>query len=493
MSDISGFESNAAEAAEIIKAAGNVLVVAHIDADGITSAAIASTALDRAKIKNEVRFLKKLSLDDLQSIQCEDYDLFWFVDLGSGLFSKMNEKCIVSDHHRPDPVMSERHVNPHLYGIDGSMEVSGSGVTYAVAKAMGDNKDLSAIAVVGAIGDFQESSCSKLIGYNTKIVEDAVKYAGLKVEVDIRTFGKQTRPMTALFQYATDPKVIDCINPGHADDREACIQFLTDLGVYREGKTRYWYELSRDEKSKVVTAIVNRMIDYGYGIPHVRRMIGETYTLPENLVNTPPGWLNGLQNYDRNNARALFDAKEFSTLLNACGRHGLPDVGMRVCKGNRDKDLLCAMGRQTEHKESLKAAIELVKSGAENGIKCEVSGTALKNIRFFNGGNLIKDTILGTITGMLLNSPEVKCSDKPLIAFADSSDDAGFIKVSGRGTKELVDRGLDLSIAMIESSKECGGSGGGHNIAAGAALPHGKENAFLLKLDKVIGRQINAE
>lgn len=492
MSDVEGFESGAADAAERIKNAGSALVIAHIDADGITAASIASIALQREGIDHEVKFIKKLDPPMLQSVLDEKYDVLWFVDLGSGMYSKMDERCIVADHHRPDSMERERHVNPHLYGIDGSSEVSGSGVTYAISVAMNvNNRDLSALAIVGAVGDFQESAHSRLTGYNHKIVEDAVEYAGMTAEVDIRTFGKQTKPLPILFQYSTDPKLIDYITD-QIDDRESCIKFFTELGIDLN-ETVYWTQLDRVGKATIVSALVNRMIDRGRGVTDVKKLLGEIYTIPENTVGTPENWIMNLPEDMRISARVLFDAKEFATLLNACGRHELPEVGMEVCKGDRSEYLMKALNQQNGHRESLKTAIELVKLGEENGIREEVSGVSLHNIRFFHGGKKIKDTILGIITGMLLNSPEVQCSDKPLIAFADSSDGSNMLKVSGRGTKEMVDHGLDLSLAMIKSSKECGGTGGGHNIAAGASVPYGKENEFLLKLDRLIGQQINGE
>lgn len=492
MSDISGFERGAADAAKMIKSAESALVIAHIDADGITAASIASLTLEREGINHKVKFIKKLDPPVLQSVLDEKYEVLWFVDLGSGMYSKMDERCIVADHHRPDSLETERHVNPHLYGIDGSSEVSGSGVTYAISVAMNENnRDLAALAIIGAVGDFQESAYSRLTGYNHKIVEDAVKFAGTTAEVDIRTFGKQTKPLPILFQYSTDPKLIDYITD-QIDDRESCIRFFTDLGI-DVSEPIYWTQLNRAEKTKVVSSLVNKMIDRCRGVADVKKLLGEIYTIPENTVGTPENWMADLPEEMRSNARVLFDAKEFATLLNACGRHELPDVGMEVCKGDRSEYLMKALNQQNGHRESLKCAIELVKSREENGIKDEVSGVSLRNIRFFHGGKKIKDTILGIITGMLLNSPELQCSDKPLIAFADSSDGSNMLKVSGRGTKEMVDHGLDLSLAMIKSSKECGGTGGGHNIAAGASVPYGKENEFLLKLDKLIGQQINGE
>ena len=46
---------------------------------------------------------------------------------------------------------------------------------------------------------------------------------------------------------------------------------------------------------------------------------------------------------------------------------------------------------------------------------------------------------------------------------------------------------------MSASAQACGGSGGGHNIAAGASVPYGREGEFLLQLDRLIGRQLSGQ
>ena len=42
---------------------------------------------------------------------------------------------------------------------------------------------------------------------------------------------------------------------------------------------------------------------------------------------------------------------------------------------------------------------------------------------------------------------------------------------------------------MKESAREVGGSGGGHDIAAGAVIPRGKEKQFVEIANRLIGDQ----
>lgn len=65
-----------------------------------------------------------------------------------------------------------------------------------------------------------------------------------------------------------------------------------------------------------------------------------------------------------------------------------------------------------------------------------------------------------------------------------SLEDSGKIKLSARGTKKLVEQGLNLGKILAESCAAVGGVGGGHNIAAGATIPNGKLEEFLLEFSK---------
>ncbi|MEE8182920.1 MAG: DHH family phosphoesterase, partial [Thermoplasmata archaeon] len=63
-------------------------------------------------------------------------------------------------------------------------------------------------------------------------------------------------------------------------------------------------------------------------------------------------------------------------------------------------------------------------------------------------------------------------------------------RISGRATKDLVRKGVNLSEAFKESAEVLGGSGGGHSIAAGASIPKGKEEKFLEYVDNTLEVQL---
>ena len=66
-----------------------------------------------------------------------------------------------------------------------------------------------------------------------------------------------------------------------------------------------------------------------------------------------------------------------------------------------------------------------------------------------------------------------------------------FSKVSARGTREMISKGLDLSVAMQKAADAVGGVGGGHNIASGASVPKEMEKEFIRIVDMIIGGQLN--
>ncbi len=457
----------------------NVLVVSHIDADGITSASIAYESLKRADKEVDVRFVKQLDESEIKDLKDNDYDLVWFTDLGSGQLEDIEDfSCVITDHHEPQgdvdsPEMKDRgnilsycdsnilELNPHRYGLDGAKELSGSGTTYLVAREMDrGNKDLSKLAIIGAVGDLQASEKNRLVGKNREILEEAVKEGVVKKRTDASLYGVESRPLPKLLEFASDP-----ILPGLTGDESACTNFLVekDIPLKENEEWRRWYDLTKEEKRRILSGLADRMLDRGFPIEHVESLIGEVYTFPEDSRGS-----------------MLHEAKEFSTLLNSCGRYEKGDVGLQVCLGDRDEYLEKAESLLKGHQKVLVDSLDYVESiGVEE----------LENVQFFHGQDEIPDTVVGTVAGMVLNSGDVD-RRLPIIAFAESEEREG-VKVSSRGTKRLVDNGLDLSSVMTECSKKVGGEGGGHDIAAGALIPYDKEDEFLEEVEKMIGSQLN--
>jgi len=468
-------EAVAQEIAERLQSASFVRVLTHIDTDGIAGGALASEALARAGIEHEVAFTKKLDKAILAEVKRQGSPLVWFVDLGAGMLHAMHGlDAVITDHHVPTErdvpkalrgdlvrfAQSQDRVlmlNPHLAG-EGSDVASGAGCAYAVAKALNSkNTDLAAIAVVGAVGDVQDQEARRLQGYNRTILQDGIEAGVLEAHVDLRLFGRETRPVHKMLEYASDPWI-----PRLSGNEEACIAFLLEQGLdlKSEEKWRAWSDLDRSEKARVVSAIATHMLERGCGAAEVDRLIGEVYTLLREPVGSPTR-----------------DAKEFGTLLNACGRYDAPEVGYRVCRGDREEALAQALRLLRGHREYLKDSMDAIVAA---GI------SQMEALQYFHAGDTIRDTVVGVAASLALNRDGAS-KDLPIFAFAQAADG---IKVSARASRDLVARGVDLAAIMRAASREVGGEGGGHAAAAGATIPPGSEQEFLAIANRLVRGQL---
>jgi RecJ-like exonuclease len=468
---ISALQKISQKAALTIRRQKSVMVVSHIDADGLASAGIACQSLSRLGIEYTPLFLKQLDVRALNCIADQGPDLVMFTDLGSGILDKIcgfDFDFVVADHHRPAQFDADderglvAHINPHLVGADGATSLSGSGASFLLASALApysqkSNDDLAALATVGAVGDLQDMAQGRLVGMNRHILEIGVRRGVLASELDLKLFGKQTRPVFKMLEYSQDPFI-----PGLSGNEDACIAFLKDLGIRLGGERwRRWIDLNRDERSRVVSALMRKGLRAGISGNQIERLIGEVYTLQDEVEGTE-----------------LRDASEYSTLLNATARYGYSDIGLRVCMGDRDSAFHEAQELLRRHRQNLVDGLKLVR---DQGL------TSLDHLQYFDAGDRIQDTIVGIVAGMCFYMAD---RSKPILAFARTEN--GGIKVSARGTQNLVNSGLNLAKAISDAAVVVGGVGGGHNIASGATIPPGKKEEFLELVNMTIGLQLSS-
>ncbi|MDJ1432904.1 DHH family phosphoesterase [Halostagnicola sp. A-GB9-2] len=508
-------DDRARECAKRLCEAEEVLLASHIDADGLTSAAIAASALERANIPFETVFEKQLDEEAIAGIAAREYETVLFTDFGSGQLDVIGEHeddgaftPVIADHHQPADRETEYHLNPLLFGINGASELSGAGASYVLARALAetsgggnepdgsiatdggaeaesganpecgtgtatippaggtgpqaDNRDLAALAVVGAVGDMQASG-GELHGANEGIVEEGVEAGVLETATDLAIYGKQTRPLPKLLEYSTDVYI-----PGISNDSNGALRFLDglDLELKRDGEWRRWSGLTGEEKQTVASALVQRAVSSGVPASKIDGLVGTSYVLSAEPVGTE-----------------LRDASEFSTLLNATARYERADVGLGVCLGNREGALERARTLLRNHRQNLSKGIDLV---TQEGVTTE------EHVQWFDAGDRIRETIVGIVAGMAMGNDGIT-TGKPIFAFAEKEGNDGEdveIKVSARGTHSLVRNGLDLSVVMSDASQAVGGDGGGHDVAAGATVPAGKESAFIERADEIVGEQL---
>ncbi len=541
--DAQAFIDRAKSLAARVKSARSVAIFSHIDADGVSSAAIAYRAVERMGLDPKVHFLKSMSEKDINLINSSEEDLVWICDLGAGSYKSIDRsRCIITDHHHifgsGQSFLEffggmENMLNPVEFGFEGSTHLSGAGCTYFVARELDPaNVDLAYLAIVGAVGDLQDKKARRLEGpLHTSVIEDALGIGVLQVvEDDLPFFGWVTRTAVAMIAFSNDLKAIGCectfsdISQLFKSHGVNTYRGRRNLSIKDENLSKFysWSELDSGSRNILKIALRNSLQSMGKDPAILDGMLGDVYLFPKYPIGS-----------------ASREAKEFATMLNASGRylHSKSEVGpkepiveQQLANGEEKNEVFqgeliikaCldpvsfstdAMSKLGNHRENLKKGMEEIHSIV-----------ALKHIQYLRGridskqnNNKFKytltaeDTILGIIVGMALdqrpNVEEPRFSvrdDMPLIALTDVSPDSmeedvtlqgkngssgERVKVSGRMKRELVDKGIHLGEAMKQAALKVKGVGGGHNVAAGATIPKRKIKAFLEALDEEIGGQ----
>lgn len=450
---------------KILNDNNDFLLVSHHDADGVASCAIIIDLLKFLGKNYEFKILRQLDSAIIKTISAESKSKcksVIFTDMGSGQIELISEnfsdkKIFIIDHHLPQQeylkteieIKTENlkieHVNPHIFGIDGAFEVSGSGMCYFVARELG-RKNLVDIAIVGAVGDMQDSS-GKLIGVNREILKDGIKEGVIKFKKDIRLFGRESRPLPYMLAYATDPFI-----PNISGSENSAADFLLSLGIKprnNDGWVNY-VDLKFEERQKLISALYVRFLNVS---PYAAKsLVGEVYTLLKEKKRT-----------------LLRDAKEFATLLNSCGRQKIPEIGIHICLGDRDEMFKNALSVLEAHRLMIRRGIEYLKI---NGLK------ESKKFYYFDAKGAIDENVVGIIAGMSYSSLNLN-RDKFIVGLADDSEDSTMKKVSARANLDIVKKGVNLGDLMREGCWIVGGEGGGHSIAAGARIPKEGVGKFL--------------
>lgn len=465
----------AAQAADAIKKQvgknESIQVFSHLDADGLAAAGVVGAALTRLDGKFRIRIERWLDERVIKGL-ADELQLAILCDLGGSdinlLSSKLkNKQLVILDHHQPVGEVNHNfvHVNPHVFGIDGSRDLSSSGIAYFVAKAIDRaNTDLAAIAVVGALGDMQDKyNQRRLGGPNALILEDAESQGCLKTETDLTFFGRETRPIHKALACTTTPFIV-----GLSGEEDRSLAFLASLGITpkKDEKWRALRDLSEDEKRKLFNALADYMVSKGLSGNGAMSLLGKVYTLTHEEPWTP-----------------VRDAREFSVLLNATGRMDRPSLGIAICMGDRSAALEEANSVLEEYRRTITKSLNWLMEPDRNRIE------ELDNIYVVRGEGVVDDKIIGTISSIL--STNLAKPEKPILAYSAVPKE-NLAKVSARAIELVVEQGLNLGEILRVAAEECSGKGGGHNIAAGAQVPIKELDSFIKLVNERVRQQLKA-
>ena len=415
-----------------------ITIISHYDTDGITSAAIFARAMHRWKKKFSLKVVKGLEEDFIKSLP-ENHVLI-FLDLASGSLNYLKDKkteVFVLDHHEivqeipPNITM----INPVMHGAE---QASGAALCYLFAKSLSEeNRDLANLAVIGMVGDSLEKNLGRIYDEILKDSETIIKKGLLLYP--------STRPLDKALEYSSGLYI-----PGVTGSYRGAFDLLMDAGIPKiDGKFKSLYELTDDEMSKLITAVLLRLVNKKYS----SEIIGNLYLLK---------FFNKLE-----------DAREFSALINACSRMNKPHIALGFCLGNK-KCIDEAEKVYIEYKQHLISALRYVS---------ETEKIIGNKYAIINAKGNIKDTIIGTVASIISHS--LLYSEGTIIVALAYNEDK--IKVSARIVGK---EGKNVREVLNRVVIPLGGEVGGHPNAAGCLISKEKESQFIEELRKVLELEI---
>ena len=439
---------------DCVKSNKSIFILTHIDCDGLSSGSIITKALIRAGAKCTVRTTKELNKSIISNLRKNSRDVHIITDLGGGFAKDLDENLeddwLVLDHHEipKEEYDNERVINAWKYEIDGGLEISAGGMAYLAATYLDHkNVDLSSIAVVSALGDRQDQGEKKsFTGKNYEIAKTAKEEGLLEIDLDLLLVGRETRPIPDSLAFTSQPFI-----EGLTWNRDACLSLVNSTGIKLKDGERWRVpaELNEDEKRTLIEAITKYTLKKN-ATEIIQELIGYTYSFP------------------REDPRSfLRDGRDFSTLLNSCGRINKAGVGIGICMGDRNKMLREAENILTKYRKMIRDYMNIL--GNE---RWRISDS--KYCVMVNGEGVIPETMTGTISSLIAGSP--KNSGK--IVILRTNGEEGTIKFSSRksiGCKSNV----NLSELMRQGAEKFEGVGGGHKSAAGARITKDKLDEFL--------------
>jgi single-stranded DNA-specific DHH superfamily exonuclease len=206
--------------------------------------------------------------------------------------------------------------------------------------------------------------------------------------------------------------------------------------------------LSEEEILRLVNAVALKLVRQA-SPEAVEAVIGEIFLLNRELVK---------------------NVYDFISILNTCGKQKIYGLALALCL--KDKEIVNeALSLKKEHEKKLTLNIR------ENIDKIRKG----ENLWYINAVDALSTGDLASTVVRYIH---------PELPFICVNESEGILKVSARGTRELVSKGLNLSFALREAAGAVGGSGGGHSVASGASIPLGSSDEFLSIADRIIGEQL---
>ena len=428
--------------AAALAGADRVRIVCHYDADGAASAAILARAMSRWGKDVHVSLTPVIDDTTVARLKEETGKPLVVADMGSGQLDAiegLGRPAIVLDHHKPvRDATKVVHANPHLFGIDGAHGACGATVAWAFALAVDEgNWELAGVAMAGAIADRQH--VPGFDGMNGPLFEEAVRRNLLVRE---RGPAIPDRPLLEALAGSYLPYFA-----GLAGRGDEAAKVLRRLKVEPSAS---WRDLDAASRRALTSYLATHLMRQGAIPEAVEGLIEDKY------------WIESLGR----------SANDLSDAMNASCRMGGEGLAVSLALGDTEAIVPSEVHRQTYAGKMLGHLMRLERAGP----------FLAKHLAFFYCDD---SSLAGNVAGIAVQY--LWNGARPVVALSVTD---GTTRVSARGTRALVDRGLDLATALRDAAASVGGSGGGHDVASGATIPKGKEEKFVERVDEIVALQL---
>jgi single-stranded-DNA-specific exonuclease len=437
-----GLLERARRAVSLVDGVSRVRVLCHYDPDGTTSAAILTRTLMRRGKRVHATMSHALDKAAGERLRAESNELLVVSDMGSAqldVLESLGYPVIVLDHHRPlRDTEKIVHINPHLFGVDGAREMCGATTTWLFSLLLDEgNWDLAGIAAAGAIGDKQD--IGGFSGVNGALFAEAIERKILTPE---RRLALRDGPLAQTLAHSISPYF-----RGIGGRPVEAASFLKEAGFEPDVALR---NLDPAQRRRLTSVLAVRLVEQGAAPEALDVLVEDRY------------WIEPQRMY----------AQDLEAYVNGCDRLGHEGLGLAVCLGDAD-----ALARAESLLDQYSSKV------LEYLVRFESEGLyAKKHVQFFY---CEEPTIAGSVAGAGMQF--YFDQSKPVVGLSVMDRQT---KVSARGTRTMISRGLDLGAALRDAAARFDGNGGGHDIAAGATIPKGKEEKFLDAVDEIVGAQL---
>ncbi|HIH01705.1 TPA: DHH family phosphoesterase [Thermoplasmata archaeon] len=429
-------------ACRAIRSAGRLRIVSHYDADGIAAGAVMAGALAAEGKKFHLTMAKGFDESLVARLKKEGNDTVLFLDMGSGQIESLESlegTVIALDHHKPVRKSKKvLQVNPHFHDMDGMTEVCASSLALLLAITLDPvNWSLAPVALAGVVGDRQHMGGMK--GLNRQILDGATDKKLVETQKSLNLKGSTV--MRAIAE-STDPYFV-----GLSGRPENVSAFLESMKVNADTPLGSLDEFYR---RKLTSMLSLRLMGQGCRPETVEELVTEVRWIPSMDLS----------------------AADLADLLNACGRQDHESLGVAISLGDREALEEARALRGEYNRKLMEKLLSIESDGVEQG----------EHIQFFEAEDA---SLAGAECGLAMQY--ILDQSKPTLALSTVGKK---VKVSARGTKYLVSKGLDLAAAMKRAAEGVKGSGGGHAVASGATVPSDGKDKFLKSIDALVGKQI---